>query len=1118
MNDKLIMKEIIEQRKINGARRKPRYGTRKLNIGLVSCMLGLSLVIAPGVASAAESLDASDFTGEGPIDKVEEDIAIEGEDLDQGLKGSADSKKEDVEAFADDKVDAEGQDNAAKTDEGKYQEDVKYSAEAKDLGAKVKKENIEAGKDRQEDQAKADAEKLEESELKKPKAVGDAKEEKKEDLPEARKAEKAIEIDNKFGDDKTAATIGKDDLKQTIWGRTFEDLGGSSNQYNGKAGDTPDAGFILEKQAKENKQMSSKDKLIGNMPVYFQWKDVDGTVSPIYKFKSNKNGYFAINPGEFTSTGPDGVKKIHKFMGDQLVWNLNSKFEYRLWTDEKWLEENKYNAGSTPNGNFAEWGGFKNAVGNLQTQYYLNKSAMQIANAHVNVQRRDDLDQHAPVNERIIQEAKQEIDPKKATDNKLKGSVFWENYYNKSALEYPNYESENSDYGARDITVLLSIKNKDSGEKITYQTKTNGSGNFEFDISDAPQKLGIEPGKNNIKFFDKALINISVADKDGNKFDKATHVWSNSTLGNTFANGDEGLKFDTTEIFSSNFRSNITGARLYSGSFGKFNGTGFKFALRRMFPDIDKLNFDSEDDKAKAGETAKAQVQGIYPYIDYVVEWYEVPEDENSELQLKSKNNVKSGTDGSIPELDFNVPKDLKKETKYIVRLEDKNGNLISERSFLAMPEEIKEKVEPGYEITRGRVGREVTTNPPSFKDKDKDEKVVDKPDGTKFALDEKHPDGAEINENTGAVTYTPKGEDAGKIVDIPVVVTYKDKSVDKTVAKIDVKEPIADIEKPSEEPEETYLRIYFKNGEGVEGIREDVEYYARKGAILNEKNFPKARLKEGYENLTWSYDRKPILEEGIIITAYANRKGAPKPTDNTPTDDDKKPEDSKGDLLVVYPIETHPIFKNVGDDLTEDEIKNAIVVVGLDKSKYTVTINEGQEIPTTDKTGDYIIDLTITYDNGDNEQVQAVIIVKGGETGGSDDDQTPGNGGSTDPSDKSDTEKTDDKSDEDGKDDTKDGDKTPVVDTEKIETGDLNKVRDKEKAPQAEKVNETLDPIKIPSREKIDKALRTDANGNKIGAKNAKTGVGSVSGLVGVVGAALAGLFATKKKEDEDK
>ena len=40
----------------------------------------------------------------------------------------------------------------------------------------------------------------------------------------------------------------------------------------------------------------------------------------------------------------------------------------------------------------------------------------------------------------------------------------------------------------------------------------------------------------------------------------------------------------------------------------------------------------------------------------------------------------------------------------------------------------------------------------------------------------------------------------------------------------------------------------------------------------------------------------------------------------------------------------------------------------------------------------------------------------------------------------------------------------------------------------------------------------------NQAGAKNVKTGVGSVSGLAGLMSAALAGLFATKKKEDEDE
>ena len=38
----------------------------------------------------------------------------------------------------------------------------------------------------------------------------------------------------------------------------------------------------------------------------------------------------------------------------------------------------------------------------------------------------------------------------------------------------------------------------------------------------------------------------------------------------------------------------------------------------------------------------------------------------------------------------------------------------------------------------------------------------------------------------------------------------------------------------------------------------------------------------------------------------------------------------------------------------------------------------------------------------------------------------------------------------------------------------------------------------------------------NQAGAKNVKTGVGAVSGLFGIVGAAIAGLFATRKKEDK--
>lgn len=45
---------IIEKRKELNQERTPKYGTRKLSVGLVSCMLGFSLIIAPSYSKAAE--------------------------------------------------------------------------------------------------------------------------------------------------------------------------------------------------------------------------------------------------------------------------------------------------------------------------------------------------------------------------------------------------------------------------------------------------------------------------------------------------------------------------------------------------------------------------------------------------------------------------------------------------------------------------------------------------------------------------------------------------------------------------------------------------------------------------------------------------------------------------------------------------------------------------------------------------------------------------------------------------------------------------------------------------------------------------------------------------------
>ena len=48
------MNEIIEQRRLKGSCRKPKYATRKLSICLVSCMLGFTLLVIPSDVWAEE--------------------------------------------------------------------------------------------------------------------------------------------------------------------------------------------------------------------------------------------------------------------------------------------------------------------------------------------------------------------------------------------------------------------------------------------------------------------------------------------------------------------------------------------------------------------------------------------------------------------------------------------------------------------------------------------------------------------------------------------------------------------------------------------------------------------------------------------------------------------------------------------------------------------------------------------------------------------------------------------------------------------------------------------------------------------------------------------------------
>ncbi|EHR35955.1 hypothetical protein HMPREF9708_01528, partial [Facklamia languida CCUG 37842] len=173
--------------------------------------------------------------------------------------------------------------------------------------------------------------------------------------------------------------------------------------------------------------------------------------------------------------------------------------------------------------------------------------------------------------------------------------------------------------------------------------------------------------------------------------------------------------------------------------------------------------------------------------------------------------------------------------------------------------------------------------------------------------------------------------------------------------------------EKVEEEtPAEEYLAIFNGNG----GTPTTQKVTVKDGEVVSGVTEP---TREGYKFVKWvklgtdnTFDlsepfNKDILgeEKSVIFTAVWEKNVS-----------------ENGGSAIFYPKETHPIFKVVGDELTEEEIQNAIVVLGLDKSKYTVTINEDQVVPTTDKPGDYIIDVTINYEDGTTDDAQVAIII----------------------------------------------------------------------------------------------------------------------------------------------
>ena len=323
MNNKKIFEKIITEKRAKSSNERPKYGLRKLTVGVVSCLLGYMMFMTPNVALAekVEKVEATTATIEQPAEEVsakpEEKPVEEKQEEAIELSDETAAKDEQLKAPVEEKEAANETDKSTEfklTDEQKKKlEDAGFDEEQ--IQVIVNEIKAELAKNKDFDiQAFIDKkiEDIDNSQLTK------APENKNIALRAA--AGEGSNVDTTNSDTEEA---GEDALLKKLEAEAIDATGqeGDKRSYSGTA--------YVYRSGNINAQ--TKETLAG-VPIYLQWIDKDGYISPVFKTTSKADGSYT-----FTFDKP-----IVDELGNSHKWQLagNADFAIRTWAgnpdSEKW--------------------------------------------------------------------------------------------------------------------------------------------------------------------------------------------------------------------------------------------------------------------------------------------------------------------------------------------------------------------------------------------------------------------------------------------------------------------------------------------------------------------------------------------------------------------------------------------------------------------------------------------------------------------------------------------------------------------------------------------------------------------------------------------------------------
>lgn len=292
MTKKDILQRIIANKKAVGLSKKPKYATRKLSVGLVSCLLGYALLISPSSAQELHQNNDVINIGEEATESGDKNIAnISNGDLnkDKNLENNSQVSRKETE----DKQKDINDDNKSFT---LSYEQIKKLKDANFTDAEINLlvENIiqRLNNDKTFD-VNGHIDDVVKTKVSAKKAVENTDDNDKNRIAE----EHAQDIEQA--------------QKDAVYSPGQE---GDTQSYSGTA-------YIYRKDKLND---VGKETLSG-VNVYLQWVDYDGYVSKVYKTTSRPDGTFTFN---FQKPEVDKYGNIHHF---QLAANPN--FAIRTWVE-----------------------------------------------------------------------------------------------------------------------------------------------------------------------------------------------------------------------------------------------------------------------------------------------------------------------------------------------------------------------------------------------------------------------------------------------------------------------------------------------------------------------------------------------------------------------------------------------------------------------------------------------------------------------------------------------------------------------------------------------------------------------------------------------------------------